>query len=81
VLVTATIIFNYLHLHILFGLFFPLKIYCHVDIFKFIYLFIYLFIYFGFFKAGFLCVVLAVLETRLASNSEIRLPLPPKCWY
>ncbi|GAB1291686.1 Zinc finger protein 112 [Apodemus speciosus] len=34
--------------------------------------------------AGFLCVALAVLEltleTRLASNSEIRLPLPPKCW-
>jgi hypothetical protein len=26
-------------------------------------------------------VALAVLElTRLASNSEIRLPLPPKCW-
>ena len=34
-----------------------------------------------FFETGFLCVALIVLElTRLASNSEIRLPLPPKCW-
>ena len=37
-----------------------------------------------FFETGFLCVALAVLEltlwTRLASNSEIRLLLPPKCW-
>ena len=35
------------------------------------------------FETGFLCVALAVLEltlqTRLASNSEIHLPLPPKC--
>ncbi len=34
-----------------------------------------------FFKTGFLCVALTVLEltlqTRLALNSEIRLPLPP----
>jgi hypothetical protein len=40
--------------------------------------------FFWFFKTGFLCVALAVLELtlqiRLASNSEIRLPLPPKCW-
>jgi hypothetical protein len=40
--------------------------------------------FFFVFETGFLCVVLAVLEltlyTRLASNSEIRLPLPPKCW-
>jgi hypothetical protein len=39
---------------------------------------------FCFFETGFLCIVPAVLEltleTRLASNSEIRLPLPPKCW-
>jgi hypothetical protein len=39
---------------------------------------------FGFFETGFFCIVLAVLEltlkTRLALNSEIRLPLPPKCW-
>jgi hypothetical protein len=41
---------------------------------------------FGFlvFREGFLCIVLAVLEltlsTRLASNSEIHLPLPPECW-
>ena len=31
----------------------------------------------------FLCVALAsliALETRLASHSEIHLPLPPKCW-
>jgi hypothetical protein len=46
-----------------------------------LYLFIYLF---WFFETGFLCVALAVLEltllTRLASNSEICLPLPPKCW-
>jgi hypothetical protein len=37
-----------------------------------------------FFEAGILCVSLAVLEitlqTRLALNSEIHLPLPPKCW-
>jgi hypothetical protein len=37
---------------------------------------------FGFFETGFLCVALAVLEltlqTRLALNSEIHLPLPPK---
>jgi hypothetical protein len=37
-----------------------------------------------FFETGFLCAALAVLEltlqTRLASNSEIHLPLPPKCW-
>ena len=37
-----------------------------------------------FFETVFLCVALAVLEltllTRLASNSEIRLPLPPECW-
>ena len=35
-------------------------------------------------QTGFLCIAMAVpeltLETRLASNSEIRLPLPPKCW-
>jgi hypothetical protein len=35
-------------------------------------------------ETGFLCIAQAVLEltlyTRLASNSEIRLPLPPKCW-
>jgi hypothetical protein len=39
---------------------------------------------FRFSETGFLCVALAVLEltlqTRLASNSEIHLPLPPKCW-
>ena len=36
------------------------------------------------FETGFLCIALAVLEltlqTRLALNSEIRLPLPPECW-
>jgi hypothetical protein len=35
-------------------------------------------------ETGFLCVALAVLEltllTRLALNSVIHLPLPPKCW-
>jgi hypothetical protein len=54
--------------------------------FKFIicilYSLVFLFI-FGFSEIGFLCVALAILEltlqTRLASNSEIRLPLPPKC--
>jgi hypothetical protein len=47
----------------------------------------FLFLFFSFFffvETGFLCVALAVLEltlqTRLALNSEIRLPLPPKCW-
>lgn len=38
----------------------------------------------GLFKTRFLCVPLAVPEltlcTRLASNSEIYLPLPLKCW-
>jgi hypothetical protein len=47
-----------------------------------IYIYIYIYIYW-FFETGFLCVALAVLEltllTRLASNSEISLPLPPKC--
>ena len=42
------------------------------------------FVLFVFFKTGFLCVALAVLEltlqTRLSSNSEIHLPLPSKCW-
>ena len=41
------------------------------------------FVLFCFLETGFLCVVLAVLEhtlyTRLASNSEIHLPLPPTC--
>ena len=35
-------------------------------------------------ETGFLCIALAILEltlkTRLASNSEIHLPLPPKFW-
>jgi hypothetical protein len=35
-------------------------------------------------ETGFLCVPLNVLEltlpTRLSSNSEIHLPLPPSCW-
>jgi hypothetical protein len=43
-----------------------------------------LFLVFWSFETGFLCVALAVLvftlKTRLASNSEIRLPLLPKCW-
>jgi hypothetical protein len=47
-------------------------------------LFIDLLIYFWFFEIGFLCTALDVLEltlyTRLASNSEICLPLPPECW-
>ena len=43
--------------------------------------FVCLHLVFVFFETGFLCVALVVLElTRLASNSEIRLPLPPKCW-
>jgi hypothetical protein len=41
-------------------------------------------LFFVFFETGFLCVALAVLKltlyTRLASNSEICLPLPPECW-
>jgi hypothetical protein len=52
---------------------------CH-----FIYLFIYFIYLFWFFETGFLCIALVVLEltlkTKLASNSEIHLPLPPKCW-
>jgi hypothetical protein len=42
------------------------------------------FLFFYFFETAFLFVALAVLEltlyTRLASNSEICLPLPPECW-
>ena len=42
------------------------------------------FVLFLFFETGFLSVALAVLEltlqTRLAWNSEIHLPLPAKCW-
>jgi hypothetical protein len=30
------------------------------------------------FETGFLCIALAILETRLAFNSEIHLPLG--CW-
>ena len=41
-------------------------------------------IYIYVFETGFLCIALAVLElaleARLASNSELHLPLPPKCW-
>jgi hypothetical protein len=47
-------------------------------------LFVCLLACFVFFETGFLCVALAVLEltlwTRLALNSEIWPPLPPKCW-
>jgi hypothetical protein len=43
-----------------------------------------LFGFWFFSETGFLCIALDVLEltlwTRLASNSEIRLPLPSKCW-
>jgi ABC-type multidrug transport system permease subunit len=49
--------------------------------FHWLILFIYLFIlFFCFFETGFLCIAQTVLEltlwTRLASNSEICLPLP-----
>jgi hypothetical protein len=41
------------------------------------------FFFFGFLRQGF-SIALAVLEltlkTRMAENSEIHLPLPPKCW-
>jgi hypothetical protein len=44
----------------------------------------FFFFFFWFYKTGFACVALAVLEltlqTRLASNSEIYLPLPPEGW-
>ena len=52
-------------------------------VFDFVFLF---FVCFGFwfFMTGFLCIALAVLEltlyTRLGSNSEISLLLPPKSW-
>jgi hypothetical protein len=46
--------------------------------------FFFFFFFFGFFETGFLYIALAVLEltvwTRLALNSEIRLPLPLECW-
>jgi hypothetical protein len=42
------------------------------------------FFFFFFFETGFLCIALAVEEltlySRLASNSESCLPLPPECW-
>jgi hypothetical protein len=47
-------------------------------------LFVCLFLFCFFSETGFLCIALAVLEltlkTRLASNSEICLLLPPECW-
>jgi hypothetical protein len=50
----------------------------------FLFHFLFLFSFGLVFETGFLCVALAVLEltlqTRLALNSEIHLPLPPKCW-
>jgi hypothetical protein len=56
---------------------------CHTDLLIGQY-FLFCFVLFCFFETGFLCVTLAVLEltlqTRLASNSEILLPLPSKCW-
>jgi hypothetical protein len=43
---------------------------------------VYLFVFVFVFETGFLCIALAVLgltlSTRLPSNSEIHLPLPPK---
>jgi hypothetical protein len=63
------------HQHFFFSIF--------ICLFVYVLLFLLL-LFFGFFEKGFLCVVLALLEltplTRLALNSEIRLPLPPKCW-
>jgi hypothetical protein len=48
------------------------------------YVCLFLFLFVCLFETGFLCVALAVLGltlwTRLALNSEIHLPLPPKCW-
>jgi hypothetical protein len=39
------------------------------------------FFFFFFFETRFFCIALELtLLTRLASNSEIHLPLPPKCW-
>ena len=47
------------------------------------FLFLFLFCFALFFETGFLCIALIVLEltlqTRLALNSELHLPLPPKC--
>jgi hypothetical protein len=44
----------------------------------------FVFVFCFVFETGFLSIALAVLEltllTRLASNSEICLSLPPKCW-
>jgi hypothetical protein len=54
----------------------------YVDFYRIFFFFFFLF--WGVGWAGFLCVALAVLEltlwTRLALNSEILLPLTPKCW-
>jgi hypothetical protein len=59
-------------------------LFCFVFFFVCCLFFVFCFFVFCFFKTGFLCIALAVLElslqTRLASNSEIRLPLPSKCW-
>jgi hypothetical protein len=71
----------------LFSLFFRSYIYFLLLIFSFHYgerRFTVQFLFFSFFERGFLCVALAVLEltlqTRLALNSQISLPLPPECW-
>ena len=46
--------------------------------------FFFFFFFYLPFQTGFLCISLAVLEltlqTRLSSNSEVCLPLPPECW-
>ena len=48
------------------------------------YFFILFYLFILVFQGRVLCVTLAVLEltlyTRLALNSEILLPLPPRCW-
>jgi hypothetical protein len=53
-----------------------------VCLFAFCFVLFYFFVCL-FFETGFLCKALAVMEltlyTRLALNSEIRLPLSPKC--
>jgi hypothetical protein len=78
---------EYPYSYIYWGSYIPSKSVCSLQSIGFTLFYLFLFVcffVFCFFETGFLYVALAVLEltlqTRLASNSEILLPLPPECW-
>ena len=68
-------IFNFIYLFIYW---FVVVVFC---LFGWFFVFLFCFV---FFETGFPYIALGALElapqTRLALNSEISLPLPPKCW-